>query len=71
MHVHVDQSGTNDLARGIERAIGLRRRVRPHGENVFAANPQIANAVEILRRVDDPAIGNAEGVHGGDCMGME
>ena len=50
MDVHVDEAGTDDLARGVEGAVGLRRRVRSHAEDLLAANPQIGNLVDVLRR---------------------
>ena len=63
MDVHVDEAWTDDLAGGIEGAIGLRRGMWPHAEDVFAANPHVANLIEVLRGINDSAIGNADGNH--------
>jgi hypothetical protein len=36
---------------------------------MFAANPQVGDLVDALRRVDDAAVGDAEGMHGfGDSL---
>src|SRR6516225_10137000 len=61
--VHVDQPRTDDLVGGVKGAIGLRRGMRPHAEDVLAANPQVANLIEVLSGVDDPAVADAEGNH--------
>jgi hypothetical protein len=63
MDVHINEAGTDDLARGVESAIRLRRGVRSEAEDVFAANPQIRHLVDALSRVDDAAIGDAKGNH--------
>ncbi len=54
MNVHVDQPGTDDHALGIDDDLGLlvaaaRRQDPP------AADPEIADLVEVLAGVDDPA----------------
>jgi hypothetical protein len=63
MNVHVNQSRANNLAPGVEGAVGLRRGMRPHAEHVLAANPQVGDLIYVLGGIDDPTIGDAEGNH--------
>src|SRR5262249_54865593 len=65
--VHVNQAGADDLSRRVEGVIGVEIGSRADGEDAIALQPEIGDLVEILARIDDPAGGNAQGVHGGDC----
>ena len=60
MDMNVDQSRTNDHALGVDDDLGLF--VAPsHRQNPAAADPEIANLVDVLRGVDDPAAGDLNG----------
>ena len=43
--------------------------LRPDAEDAVAADPEVGDLVEVLRRVDDAAVGDAEGGHGAYSKG--
>ena len=65
--MHVDQTGTDDLAARVDRLRRVQVRLRPQTDKMLAANPHVGNLIEILRGIDDAAVGDAQGVHGVYC----
>src|SRR5206468_5031808 len=61
--VHVDQARADDLARGVEGAVGPQVLLRPDPGDAVALDPQVGDLVEVLRRVDHPAVGDAQDGH--------
>ncbi len=41
----------------------MKLRLRPDAEHVLAADPQVGDLVQPLGRIDDAAVGDAQGVH--------
>ena len=48
--------------------VALQLRLRADADDALAANPQIGDAIEILRGIDDAAVGDAEEGH--RCHGL-
>ena len=61
--VHVDPAGRDDEAGGVDGAIGSAAGLRAGGEDAVVFDPQIGDGVEVLRRIDDAAVGDAEDGH--------
>jgi predicted aspartyl protease len=64
--VHIDQAGADDLACRLIDTVGVKFRVRPEADDALAAEPDIRDLVDALRRIDDPAVGDSLGVHEDD-----
>ena len=65
--VHVDQPRADDLAAGVDGAVGVQVRPGADGENAAVLKPDVGDLVDALRRIDDPAVGDAKDVHAEDC----
>jgi hypothetical protein len=63
VHVHVDQAGCNDLARGIENFI-VRRRMRIECGDAAVSDQDIGHTIDAVRRIDDAAILNDQSFRG-------
>ena len=67
--MHVDQAGTDNFALGVNDTVGLSPRLGPYAKDCLAANPKIRDLIDALRRIDQPAIGDAKGWHGENSTG--
>jgi hypothetical protein len=65
--MHVDQTGTNDLAASVDYPASLKLGQRPDAENVLAVDPKIRGLVNSLGWIDDSTVRDAEGIHGVNC----
>lgn len=60
VHVHVDEARADDHSRGVDGAVGRRA---GRADDLAVVNPQVGDAVEILRGIDEPAVGDAKKGH--------
>ena len=63
MNVAVDQARAHDLAPGVDHDFGIFV-TGPERQDPAAADPQVADLVDILRGVDDPSAADLNGSHG-------
>ncbi len=61
--MHIDQARADDHARGVDNSRRLESWLLANANDVLAANPKVGNQIQVLRRIDDAAIGDAEDVH--------
>ncbi len=57
--MHVDQPRADDHAGRIERTRRLQPRLRPDAGNLRAANPQLGDLIQALRRINEAAVDDA------------
>ena len=57
------------LTGGIDGPVGGQPVERPHASDRLALDPQVRDLIDAPRWINDPAIGDAEGVHGAIIVG--
>ena len=63
------QPGVDDQAGRVDGPVGGAAGLRADAEDAIVLDPQVGDGVEVLRRIDDAAVRDAKGGHGGDCTG--
>ena len=62
--VHVDQTGADDHAGGVQDLVSLPAPLGPEAEDLVPFDPEIGELIHALRGIDNTAIAEAKGFHG-------